>query len=266
MSESIASLSDAGEGGPWLLVTDVDDTLTGDDEALGRFIALIHECRSIRVALNSSRPTASVLASMRRWPAPFEPDAIIGAMGTQVLWGREPDSAWAGRFTGWDRAVVDRIMAGLGFQPHDEEFQTPLKASYAVPAHRQDEAVAAIEVSGQPARIVRSGASDFDVLPPGADKAAACLHVARLLAIAPDRLIVAGDSANDLAMFNAADRGILVANARRELIDAVDPSRVYRARGLRADGLIEGLRHYGAIAVEAGGGRGAGDRRREGAT
>ena len=73
------------------------------------------------------------------------------------------------------------------------------------------------------------------------------MWVAARLGIPPERLIVAGDSGNDLAMFHAAGKAIAVGNARDELLERADPLRTFIARGPRAWGLIEGLRHWGAI-------------------
>jgi sucrose-phosphate synthase len=73
-------------------------------------------------------------------------------------------------------------------------------------------------------------------------------HVAECLGVAPERVIVAGDSANDLVMFEAAERGIVVGNAREELRSRIDPSRAYVARASYAAGMLEALAHWQLIA------------------
>jgi len=238
---------DAQEGKPWLLVSDVDDTLVGDDESWNVFVDVILRAPSMRVALNSSRPIASVQRTLRELPTVFEPDAIIGAMGTQVLMGGTMDDAWTEQFAPWDRSIVDDVMASLGFEPHDQEYQTPFKASFNVPAGQAQAQVAeAIREAGLDFKIIASGESDFDVLPPGADKGRATLHVTDRLKVSLRNLIVAGDSANDLAMFQVAARGIVVGNGREELKQAAPQHRTYFARRARAAGVIEGLVHFGA--------------------
>lgn len=238
---------DRGDDDTWILVSDVDDTLVGDDEPLRRFVRRTAPRTSLIVALNSSRPIASVQRTLDELPIDFQPNAIIGAMGTEVLIGNRMDAAWTARFSGWQRGPIDRIMRKRGHRPHDDEFQTPRKASFAVPAEAQADVVADIEALDMPCRIVRSGESDFDVLPAGADKGEATLHLAETLGIAIERMIVAGDSANDLGMFAIARKGIVVGNARDELRDAVDRDRVYFAAAARAAGVLEGLEHYGAL-------------------
>lgn len=228
----------------WLLVSDVDDTLLGDDEALGRFVEVYRTSGSFALALNSSRPCAHVHGSLGELPVELEPDAIIGGMGTQIEVGGAEDENWQQRFGGWDRAIVDSVMVELGFPRHPDELQTPFKASYAVPEADWERAAKAVSAAGLPARIIRSGSSDFDVLPPDAGKGAATVYLARKLGTPKNRLIVAGDSANDLQMFAVARRGIVVGNARPELRIAVDPGRVCFARHRFADALIEGLQYW----------------------
>lgn len=246
---SAANVTDRTEGtdARWLLVTDVDETLTGDDAALKRFIATVKRSPRLLVALNSSRPIASVETTLAGFPAPFEPDATITAMGTEVRVGGRALEAWDERFVGWDRAVVDRVIQKLGYPPHPPELQTPYKASFAIPAGAdQQRATDALLATGLPVRTIASGASDFDILPECAGKDHATLFLAEHLGVEAERLIVAGDSANDLAMFRAACKGIVVANARDELRSAVDPERVCFADQSRAAGVLEGLARWGA--------------------
>jgi len=230
----------------WLLVTDVDQTLVGNDEGLAAFAEARGACPQLAVSLNSSRPTPSVQKTMESLAVNFVPDAMICAMGTEITIEGQPDTEWQKRFTGWDRAVIQNVMNQLGFEAHDAEFQTEYKASYAVPAGPdQQKAIDAIRQTGLNVRIVCSGASDFDVLPAGADKGDATLHVAKRFGIDRAHLLVSGDSANDLAMFRVCDKGIVVGNARAELKEAVDANRVYFASGACAAGILEGLQHWG---------------------
>jgi sucrose-6F-phosphate phosphohydrolase len=234
----------------WLLVTDIDDTLFGDDEALHELLGRLAEA-GMPLALNSSRPTASVQRSVEAtWPSDAAPaDAVITALGTEIEFaGTGRDEGWAARFAGWPRDEIDRIVRGLGFEAHAAEFQTPFKASFAVPSDERARVEAALDAAGIERRTIHSGATDFDVIPACAGKAEAMFHVAECLGVAPERVIVAGDSANDLVMFEAAERGIVVGNAREELRSRIDPSRAYVARASYAAGMLEALAHWQLIA------------------
>ena len=48
-------------------------------------------------------------------------------------------------------------------------------------------------------------------------------------------------------MFEHAERGIVVGNARAELRDRVNPQAAYLARAHYAAGILEGLRHWGLV-------------------
>ncbi|MEM7012612.1 MAG: HAD-IIB family hydrolase [Verrucomicrobiota bacterium] len=228
----------------WLLVTDIDDTLLGGDDCdFQRLVESVEATEELSIVLNSSRPYESVMRTVREFPRGFSPDGFITAMGTEI-WIEKPITEWSEAFGNWNRSIVDQIMADLGAKPHADEFQTPFKASFAVSAELQDRAREAIQAA-LPSQIIASGESDFDVLPPEAGKGAATLKVAEMFSIDPNRqLLVAGDSKNDLAMFEVCPRGILVGNARAELRDAVDPNRSYQASAPQAAGILEGLRHW----------------------
>jgi len=248
-------MSGAAAAGPgWLLVSDIDDTLTGDDDALAALAALLARHRDrLRLAVNSSRPAASVADTLAdEFPPGLVPDAAITALGTEIAVAGRPLASWQARFAGWPHGRAFAILAGLGHRPHDAIFQTPRKVSFAVPAGAaQAAARRALAQAGIECQVIASGKDDFDVIPEGAGKGAATLHLAAEFGVAPARVIVAGDSGNDLAMFRAVRRGIAVGNARRELIEALEPGTFYHARAAHAAGVIEGLVHFGAIPAPA---------------
>ena len=172
----------------------------------------------LTVALNSSRPAASVDATLASvFPAHFKHRAIITAMGTQVRVDGQMVPSWIARFDDWPRQRIFELVTSLGHRAHNDEYQTPHKASFAVPrGPAQDEVTAALQQADLPCRIIASGSDDLDILPPGGGKDHATLFLAQHLGVDPaTRLVVAGDSANDLAMFNVASRAIAVGNAPR---------------------------------------------------
>jgi sucrose-6F-phosphate phosphohydrolase len=234
----------------WLLVSDIDDTLTGDDAAMVRLGRAIGAAGGrLRFAVNSSRPAGSVAETLREvFPPQLRPDAVITALGTEIAVEGKMLASWQERFAGWPHAEIRAALEDLGHRPHPEIYQTPRKVSFAVPPGAQDQARAAL--APYPCRIIASGRDDFDVIPAGAGKGAATLHLAEALGVAPERIVVAGDSGNDLAMFEVTGNAIAVGNAREELLQALAPGVHYRARALHAAGVLEGLRHYGVLPAE----------------
>ncbi|WP_172294213.1 HAD-IIB family hydrolase [Pseudoruegeria sp. HB172150] len=231
----------------WLLVSDIDDTLTGDDAAMGVLgEALLAGRDRLWFAVNSSRPLASVSATLTDvFPASLVPDAVITALGTEVAMGGGPLPGWQDRFAGWPQTEIYSRIAALGHAPHAAIYNTAFKVSFAVPQEAQAEVRAALE--GLPCRIIASGTDDFDVIPPNAGKGAAALHLAEVLGVAEENLLVAGDSGNDLAMFGVSKAGIAVGNARAELVEALPAGSFYHAKAPHAGGVLEGLRHYGVL-------------------
>ena len=234
---------------PRCLVSDIDDTLTGDEEALAELLEYASQGELFRLVLNSSRPRMSVEKTLAGFPGSYFPTDLVTGMGTEVMLEGEPVQEWEERFCGWQRGIVDEIVENLGGIPHAQEFQTAYKASFAVEGKGRRERVReAIAKCGQPSLVVISGQRDFDVLPIGAGKGQAMLFVAELLGLNVARqVLVAGDSANDLAMFEISSQGIVVGNARAELREAVERETAYQASGCYASGVIEGLRHWGVI-------------------
>lgn len=235
---------------PWLLVSDIDDTLTGDAKALTDIADALEDAGDRLVfAVNSSRPSVSVATTLaEEFPPNLVPAAAITALGTEISIAGEMLASWQSRFDGWPHQKVFDTLAGLGHAPHGPVFQTPRKVSFAVPGERsQAEARRALSEAGIDCEIVVSGTDDFDVIPKGAGKAAATLFLAAHFGIDLSRLVVAGDSGNDLTMFQAARHRIAVGNARRELIDALEPKSFYHARKAHAAGVREGLIHFGVL-------------------
>ncbi len=234
----------SGWTGGWLLVCDLDQTLTGDTVALDEFVAIARRSPALHVVVNSSRPWRSVRKTLAAVAPSLEPLATITAMGTEVSVGGRHIRGWVRQFAGWDRAAVDRVMTSRGFTLHPPEFQTRWKASFVVPRDERQSAAAALTAAGVTARCIASGTSDFDVLPLGAGKDHATLYLAGCLGVAPEQVVVAGDSGNDAAMFRVCPRGIVVANARDELRAAVDETKVFFATLPSAAGVLQGLIHW----------------------
>lgn len=242
-------MGDGDPSSPWLLVSDIDDTLTGDREALERLCdAVSGEREGLLFALNSSRPSASVDATVADYfPDGFRPDATITGMGTEIRVNGEWLEEWRERFSRWPRQEIVALVEGLGFKPHADIYQTPGKASFAVPGQKAVLAVLDRLTDRQlPFESVFSGTSDLDILAPGAGKDRAARFLAEYLGIPPENIVAAGDSGNDLAMFRMAAKSIAVGNARQELVGAM-PSTTYHATAHHAAGVHEGLIRFGLL-------------------
>jgi sucrose-6F-phosphate phosphohydrolase len=248
----------------WIVASDIDNTLTGDREALDRLAArlsTLREQEKLFLILSTGRRLDQVLAGFAEEGIP-DADAIISQVGTEIYLppyeaGMPPLAQWQShlqRQFARETAVsfLDGI-AGLEMQP--QKYNTPLKVSYYLDnAPDPETAVARIKQriaqadQGHAYQVVWSSGRDLDIIPAAAGKGKAIQFVIDFLALAADKVIVAGDSGNDRSMFDTFDQGIVVGNAQPELKRLQDENHEanhYFAQENFAAGVIEGLRHYG---------------------
>jgi sucrose-6-phosphatase len=242
-----------------LLSTDLDGTLLGNPESTARFkaawAALTPEARPLLV-YNSGR----LVTDLRRFvddgilPAA---DYYIGGVGTQVFdvaAGRLLDELHSHLADGWDALrVKDLVRRFPGVRSQPDEFQHDFKSSWFLEhatAGTIRELKRQLAEAGLKTNIVYSSGRDLDVLPHNATKSGALAWLCARLGVPLDTVIVAGDTANDASMFRLPGvRGIIVENALPELFEATVDVPTYSSRQILADGVLDGLCHYGVICV-----------------
>ena len=241
-----------------LVCCDIDGTVAGDPAAEARFgerwSRLAPHERPFFV-LNSGRLIEDQKAFLLTSPLP-RPDVLIGGVGTMLWSSLDPghtDSYAQSIGPAFDGSrIAEALRAFAGIRPQASEFQHAHKSSWQL--HDADEALlaeieAGLATAGLNARLVYSSARDLDILPAGVDKGAALAWLCGRLGLGLDEVVVAGDTGNDLGMFELEGiRGIVVANAYPELRAFADNRpNIYRASQPTADGVIEGLEHFGVL-------------------
>jgi len=146
------------------------------------------------------------------------------------------------------------MKAVPGIRPQPERYQSPFKSSWFLDDASDDRLaeirhrLAQVELD---VTVIYSSHRDLDVLPAKADKGNAIRWLIARLELEPSQVVVAGDTGNDSSMFRIEGvRGIVVGNARDELLEAVTGCHVHHAASPEADGVIDGLRHYGVLPAE----------------
>jgi sucrose-6-phosphatase len=245
-----------------LLITDLDNTLVGNLEALNLLNGRLIEARQQRDLLlvySTGRSLTSYRHLCTITPL-LTPDILITAVGTEIYKGAQepPNAQWSAKLQqNWDRALVEQIASQfMALKPQSNPEQRPFKASYfldvAKAAHQESapqvmaelsEALQAQELSCQ---LIYSGSKDLDILPQGANKGKAMQFVQAQYGIDDTHTVACGDSGNDIALFGN-NKGIIVGNAQPELLSwhAQNPaSHRYLATASYAAGMLEGLVHF----------------------
>jgi len=242
-----------------LFSTDLDGTLLGNPEATQRFkaawTALSPAARPLLV-YNTGRLVDDLRRFVDNGTLPAA-EFYIGGVGTQIFdvkAGRMLDELHAHLAEGWDLARVREITARFpGVRPQPDEFQHEFKSSWfldrATPATIR-ELKRQIADTGLKVKIVYSSSRDLDVLPRNATKGGALSWLCTRLDVPLDSVLVAGDTGNDSSMFRLPGvRGIIVENALPELFEATVDIPTYSSRQIIADGVLDGLCHYGVVCV-----------------
>lgn len=241
-----------------LFCSDIDGTLAGNRDAEARFSKAWQSLDPVTrplLVLNSGRLIEDQKAFVATTALP-NPDVYIGGVGTMLDHRKEPDhgAAYSSSIgAGFDRASIAKALSGInGISLQPDVYQHAQKSSWYL--HDADaQTLAGIEErlsdAGIAARLVYSSNRDLDILPDGVDKGAALTWLCRQLGLSHDDVVVAGDTNNDRSMFELPGiRGIVVGNALSELkAIAEDRPDIYAAKGLIADGVLEGLVHWGVL-------------------
>jgi len=232
-----------------LLISNVDGTLLGQDDALARFAAWF-DARGDELGLvyNTGRNYDSVVELVHNTDLP-DPVAIIGGVGTDIRLypSGERLEEWPRRFRAWNAASIRSIVASYPELTQQEwEQQSAWKVSFfglGLSEQYLRELKRNLQSLGYRVKVIYSANNYLDIVPAEAGKGTAAVFLASHWRVPPERVFVCGDSGNDLSMFFCRFRGIVVGNGHPEL-KALNGPHIFHSSELFAAGVVDGMEHW----------------------
>ncbi len=246
----------------FLFVTDLDNTLIGDEKSLKILNQQLSQHRQnygTKIVYATGR-SLFLYRQLTTQQSLLPPDALITSVGTEIYLNLNEDifnSEWAEIIApGWNRNQVIATAANFSeliLQPTSE--QALFKVSYYLTESVAEGVLHQLKLvlheRGLDVKLIYSGGKDLDIIPQEADKGLAVQFLQQKWGFDGTKTVVCGDSGNDISLFSVGEsRGIIVGNARPELRQwhEVNPNNYrYLAKAKYASGIIEGLPHFGCI-------------------
>jgi len=233
-----------------ILATDLDGTfLGGDDPARDALYDYLKAWRDrLLLVFVTGRDLAFVrdLTADGRVPAP---DYVIGDVGTTVVHGathapvaavQEPIE----RLWGDSEARIKALLDGTpGLRP--QSVVGGCRVSYYYdPEALPPDAATSVEAAGYD--VILSAGRFFDVMPRGVAKGPTLLRFLDALALDPAAVIVAGDTLNDLSLFETGLDGVAVGNSEPALVERIRAlPRVHHSPHDGCAGIADAIRRFG---------------------
>ena len=233
-----------------LIVTDLDNTLTGDEGALAELIELLNNHPQIGFGVATGRRLDDAKQMIEHLGLP-RPDVLDTDVGTQLHYGVNltPDLSWRKQIGyAWKPIEIRALLDGQpGLFLQSEEKLSEFKISYELDAQLApsvDEIKKRLREAGLRARVTFSLGMYLDIIPVRGGSDLSMRHLLYKWGFAPEHVLVAGDSGNDEGMLLGRTLGVVVGNYSPELERFRNRPRVYFAQGHHARGIIEGINYY----------------------
>jgi len=237
----------------FLVITDIDNTLMGDDAALQTLLTLLetHYDR-IGFGVATGRSITSTQALFERKGLAL-PEILITSVGSEIYYRSDAftDKGWQRHISKWwDREKIENLLTSLDFlELQEPEHQFPFKLSYYMsPKNNRIAKINAILNHNKcHCTVIYSHDKYLDILPHRASKGKAVRYLSYKWDIPLQNIIVCGDSGNDQEMLVGSAMGVVVGNYAQELETLKGKRRIYFSPENYAAGIIDGLHHYGLI-------------------
>jgi sucrose-phosphate synthase len=234
-----------------LIIADIDNTLTGDDEAMQSFFKLVSEAEdNIGFGIATGRRFEEVIKLMDEYQIPH-PEILITSVGTEIYYGKNYtlDKSWKKHINfRWEPERIREVLLGIeGLFLQDECEQSEFKISFGIDptvAPKLAELRRILREHGIRAKAILSLGMFLDVIPFRAGSGISIRHMAFKWGFPLENILIAGDSGNDEEMLAGNTLAVVVGNYSPELEKLRKYPRVYFAEAHHAAGVIEGIQYY----------------------
>lgn len=237
----------------YLMITDIDNTLVGDNDSMNRLFDLLGHYRdSIAWGVATGRSLELTIEAMTEHDIPM-PDILICSVGAEIYYGPDlrMDKGWQQHISHkWKPELIKNTLQNLDFLVSQEaEGQRAHKISYFMEnksAYLED-VKKHLNQKKLKCHIIYSHGQFLDILPYRASKGKAINYLKYKYEFPSSKVMVAGDSGNDEDMIRGNNYGLVVANHSEELEHLRGQNRVLFSNKKYASGIIDGLTQYGFI-------------------
>lgn len=230
-----------------ILATDLDGTLVGDPDGLQQLLEFYEEqVYDVSLIYITGRYFDSALSLIEEENLPV-PDILVTDVGSSIYIGNsfDKDLEWQKRIkANWMPDEIHAIAAtvpGLTKQPMFLENRCSYYVADEKPVEEFRNKLAA---SGIPHKLIFSGGKDVDIVPEESGKGRALQYLLAKYKVEDAKLLVAGDSGNDLEMLTLGFPSVIVGNAQPELLESDEHPRIFRAKKGFAGGIHEAWTHF----------------------
>ncbi|MHB1686403.1 MAG: HAD-IIB family hydrolase [Ignavibacteriaceae bacterium] len=235
-----------------LIITDIDNTLLGDEKALEEFILLLSSnSGKTGFAVATGRSIDSAVDVLNEHAVP-QPDVIISSVGSEIFYNHNGQLVYS---KGWDnhishlwkRETIAEILKEFDFLDYQEkEAQRKYKVSYYMQGGEESlqKVKEALMKNKLKINLIYSHGELLDILPYRASKGKAIRYLSFRQNIPYKNILIAGDSGNDEEMLKGELLGVVVANYSPELEPLKGSKGIYFAERSYAGGIIDGINYY----------------------
>jgi hypothetical protein len=237
----------------YIIVTDLDNTLVGDDQATKILNQkLIAKRQDLYLIYATGRSYGSAVQLMNEKQL-LEPDYWVTGVGTEIYHQSQRDIFWENKISEqWKpQNIISIAQSFKQLLPQSLQEQNPWKISFCLNQPQNSSILEELKTQlnelGLVYQMIFSSSRDIDIVPRNANKGLAITYLRKLLDIQVESTLVFGDSGNDINLFEQLTLGTIVGNAQPELIKWYEKNMrpsLYWATRSYAWGILEGLEYF----------------------